>query len=103
ASAVSQTEADFHRDLKVRDLTVLHMATDFAGFEPLDVAQALAGLGDGVADCLVHAVLRRADDFDLLVGVVIGHVILPCNWRASAPFAPPAWIEARKPDTSSSP
>lgn len=72
-SAVGEAEADLHGDLEMPDLAVLDVATDLADLEPLDVLQRAAGLGDTVLNRLVDAVARGADDFNLLVRVMIRH------------------------------
>ncbi len=70
-SAVLEAEADLHSHLEVTDLAVLDMTANLASLEPLDVLQLAAGFGDTVLDRLIDAVARGADDFNLLVRVMI--------------------------------
>jgi hypothetical protein len=59
---VLEAEADLQPDLPVRDLPVLQLAPDLGDLEPVQVAQRLRRAADGVADGLVDAVGRAADD-----------------------------------------
>lgn len=72
-SAVLEAEADLHGHLEVPDLAVLDVAANLANLEPLDVLQLAAGFGDAVLNCFVDAVARGADNFNLLVRVMIRH------------------------------
>ncbi len=67
---VFQRKSDFDRHLPVGDFAVFHMAAGFDHFEPVDVAQGLAGLGDGGADRILDVRARRAGEFDVFVDVV---------------------------------
>ncbi|MNR67842.1 hypothetical protein D3C85_1920560 [compost metagenome] len=53
------------------------MATGIDDLEPVHVAHGLGALGQGVADGILDAQLGGADNFDLLVGAVIGHAASP--------------------------
>src|SRR5688500_15395810 len=69
---VLEAEADLHADLEVLDDPVLGLSADLGDLEPVDVAQGLAGALDAVADRLVDAVGRGADDLRDAIGAV-GH------------------------------
>ncbi|MNL88684.1 hypothetical protein D3C87_2185460 [compost metagenome] len=55
------------------DLAVFDMPAGFHDFEPVQVANRLGAFAQGIVDRLIDAVFRRADNFDLLVGVVVRH------------------------------
>src|SRR5690349_3015530 len=73
---VVQAEPDLQRDLYVGDLAVAQVAADLRHLEPVEVAQGLRGAGDGVADGLVNAVRRRADNLRDAVHVIAHRLIL---------------------------
>ena len=50
-----QFEPDLHRHLKVAHVAVDDMAADLGDFEPVEIAQGLAGPRDPVADRLLDA------------------------------------------------
>src|SRR5690606_5042600 len=74
-ASVLEREADPQRHLPVRDLAVGDMAARLGDLEPLDVADRLAGLGDGTLHGVVAARGRRAGELDELVDVM-GHALL---------------------------
>src|SRR5690606_32783604 len=55
-------EAHLEPDLEVSNLAVDQMAPNLGHLEPVQVAQSLAGAGDGVADGLIHGVGGGADE-----------------------------------------
>ncbi|MCY1559050.1 hypothetical protein D9M68_960430 [compost metagenome] len=55
------------------DLAILDVSAGFYHFEPIEVANRFGALAQGIVDRFINAVFRRADDFDLLVGVVVRH------------------------------
>src|SRR5690606_36543260 len=59
---VFEAEADLQADLEVGHLPVLDLAAYFGNLEPVEVAQGLRGPADAVADGLVDALRRGADD-----------------------------------------
>ena len=84
-----EPEADLHADLHVVDDAVLDVPADLRHLEPVDVAQRLGGALHAVADGLVDAVGRGADDLGDAVGAV-GHgsswggVWRGCGWSSGA-------------------
>ena len=70
-----EAETRLQRDLPMRDLAVGDLSARLDDFEPVEVAQRLAGGLDRVADRVVDARRRRADEFDHLVDMV-GHAYL---------------------------
>src|SRR4051794_21699992 len=70
ASFVLEPETDLHPDLEVLDVAVLDLPSDLRHLEPVDMSQGRAGAAYGVADGLVYAVGRRADDLGHAVGAV---------------------------------
>src|SRR3954469_16955985 len=71
-SVVLETEPDLEPDLEVLDGAVLDLAAHLRHLEPVHVAQGEGGPLDGVADGLVDAVRRGADDLGDAVRAV-GH------------------------------
>src|SRR5579872_504475 len=74
-------EAYLQGDLVVRDLAVLDMAADVHHLEPADVPQGLGSLCDGPVYRLGDALLRRTDQLDDLVNVILHGPLLACEWR----------------------
>src|SRR3954453_10849864 len=70
ASFVLEPETDLHPDLEVLDVAVLDLPSDLRHLEPVDMPQGGAGTAYGVADGIVDAVGRRADDLGHAVGAV---------------------------------
>src|SRR5690606_11536886 len=94
ASAIAQAKADLQRDLIVADLAILDMATSVDHFEPVHVTYALGALGLRVFDGIFDAGTSRADDLDLLVGVVVGHGGAPVTCRFSFRLACAAQVSS---------
>src|SRR5690606_30461700 len=66
------------------NLAIDDMSAGLGDLEPFGQAQRLGGLGERVVDRVLDAAGGRADQLDLLVGVMIRHVSLLCD-GASAP------------------
>src|SRR5271156_2248025 len=79
--AAFETETYLDMDLKLGFAIGLDRSADFVDFEPVDVAQRLAGLFECVAHAAVNALVGDADHVDYLVGF-IGHGIF--SWRLHA-------------------
>src|SRR5690349_9363125 len=80
-------EAEFHRDLVVRDTAVLDVAAQLGDLEPIEVADRLArhsnGLVDGVFDALVGGADNLADRIDVVHGASPGPA-----WFGTSPRRP---------------
>src|SRR6476620_4969529 len=77
-SVVLEAEAELDADLEVLHPAVVHLAADLGHLEPVHVAQRLAGALDPVADGLVDAVGRGADD----LGDAVRAVRHGRSWRS---------------------
>jgi hypothetical protein len=62
----------------VLDFTVVDIATGLGHFEPPHVANRLARPRQGIVDCLLHSVWRRANDLNFLVNV-FSHARIVCR------------------------
>jgi hypothetical protein len=54
-SAIGDSESDLDGHLKVRGPAIFDMAAGFRDFEPFQVLEAFAGLGQGVVDGVFNA------------------------------------------------
>src|SRR5690606_3690360 len=83
-------EADLQTHLPVLDLPLLDLPAHLGHLEPVQVAQGFRGPADAVADGLIDAVVRGADDLGDAVGVV-RHAGGSSPWRLRVPArTPPA-------------
>src|SRR4029077_1288698 len=74
--AVGDRETDLEGDLIMRNLAVLDMAAGLDDLEPAQVAQGLRRAGDGALDRVVDALVRRTDDLNDAVDMIV-HGVLP--------------------------
>src|SRR5262249_38720314 len=65
-----EREANFERHLPVGHRSSFNMPAGFDYLKPTQVAEGLRRLGDGVADCGLHAGRGGSDELDGLVDVV---------------------------------
>src|SRR5450830_532691 len=63
-----QPKTDLQGDLKMDDAIPLDMPALLDHFEPVEIIEAARRFLDGIADGVVAALLRTADDFDDFVG-----------------------------------
>lgn len=83
-SAIGDTEPYFQGHLVMADGAVLDVPAGIHHLEPFQMLDALRRFGEGVVDGVLDAGLGRADQFDLLVGVVIGHELSPRTMPGSS-------------------
>src|SRR5438093_1223200 len=81
-------EPHLELDLELAHLAVLDQAPHLGHLEPVQALEALGRARDGVADGLLDRVLRYADQFDDLVGLVGHRSLLYPRLGAVAPRAP---------------
>jgi hypothetical protein len=70
-SAALYSEAQFQDDLEVCNLSIDDMAAGLRDFKPLQVIDGPGTLPDRIPDGVVDPGLRRADDLDFLVRMMV--------------------------------
>src|SRR5260221_9529634 len=76
---VFQREAGLQRHLIVLHLAVLDVAARLGDLEPAQMPQGARGAGDGALHGILDARLRRADELDDLVDMIMHGVLHPAG------------------------
>src|SRR5262249_62229523 len=80
SARVFHREADLEHHLEMLDFAVRDVPAGAVNLEPAQIADRRIGAGDGALDRIVDALLRRADDFDDAINMIVHEALLIMTW-----------------------